>query len=468
VKPERRADEFAPRPPANPSSTREREGGARPASTERRADEFAPRPPANPSSTREREGKARPASTATATRCGQAPLSAAARERACALTADQLPAFVYDLDDLRAHARAVRAALPGGVEFYYAAKANPDPPLLRALRSVVDGFEVASGGELTHVSRTVPDSPLAFGGPGKTADELAAALDAGVSRLHVESVHELRMLAALAAGRGQPVDVLLRANPPVVVGDVALAMGGQPSPFGLDPAGLAEALAVLADQSHLRLRGLHAHLASGMAAGAHLSAVRALLDWARDWAAEHQIPLAELNIGGGMGVDYLTPDQRFDWASFGAGLGRLRAAPSSPLLRIEPGRSVSAYCGWYVTEVLDVKVSHGQSFAVLRGGTHHLRTPATKGHDQPFAVLPAARSGGHASAAFPRPSAHGPVTLVGQLCTPKDVLARQVPVTAISVGDRIAFALAGAYAWNISHHEFLMHPPPTFHYLSEG
>lgn len=396
---------------------------------------------------------------------GDAPLSAAARDHARALTPDQLPAFVYDLAELRAHASAVRAALPGGVELYYAAKANPDPPLLRALRPVVDGFEVASGGELAHVIRAAPDATLAFGGPGKTAGELTAALNAGVSRLHVESVHELRMLATLAAGRGQRVDVLLRANPPVVLGDVALAMGGKPSPFGLDPAGLTAALTVLAGQSHLRLRGLHAHLASGMAAPAQLSAARALLDWARDWAAAHDVQLAELNIGGGMGVDYLTPHQRFDWSSFGAGLGRLRTAPASPVLRIEPGRSISAYCGWYVTEVLDVKLSHGQAFAVLRGGTHHLRTPATKGHDQPFTVLPAAHRTGGASSAFPRPSARGPVTLVGQLCTPKDVLARQIPVSSIEVGDRVAFALAGAYGWNISHHDFLMHPPPTFHYL---
>ena len=57
------------------------------------------------------------------------------------------------------------------------------------------------------------------------------------------------------------------------------------------------------------------------------------------------------------------------------------------------------------------------------------------------------------------------MTIAGQLCTPKDVLAHQVPVERLRVGDRIAFAMAGAYAWNISHHEFLMHPHPTFHHL---
>jgi diaminopimelate decarboxylase len=121
---------------------------------------------------------------------------------------------------------------------------------------------------------------------------------------------------------------------------------------------------------------------------------------------------------------------------------------------------VTAYHGWYVTDVLDVKRTRGEAFAVLRGGTHHLRTPVTKGHDQPFAVLPRGLAG-H------RPAIEGAVTLVGQLCTPKDVFARRAPVERLRVGDVIAFGLAGAYAWNISHHDFLMHPKPDFYYLDE-
>jgi len=129
---------------------------------------------------------------------------------------------------------------------------------------------------------------------------------------------------------------------------------------------------------------------------------------------------------------------------------------------VEPGRAVTAYCGWYITRVLDVKRSHGQAFAVVAGGTHHLRTPAAKGHDQPFAVLPV----GSWPHDWTRPAAAAePVTIVGQLCTPKDVLAREVQVDRLRAGDLVAFGLAGAYAWNISHHGFLMHPEPGFHYV---
>ncbi|WP_431045167.1 type III PLP-dependent enzyme [Streptomyces sp. P1-3] len=390
---------------------------------------------------------------------------------AARLAADALPAYVYDLAELDAHAEAVRAALPPAVELYYAVKANPAPEILRTLAPHVTGYEIASGGELAHVHRAVPGLPLAFGGPGKTPAELRHALELGVHRVHVESESELRLLAdladALPYGRtGRAVDVLLRVNLPAGEGALdgaALAMGGRPSPFGLDPDRLTACLPLLAGRP-LRLRGIHAHLASGLDAPAQLALAERIAGWAQDLSDRHGLGLTEVNIGGGMHVDYARPTERFDWAAYGKGLAALADRHPGLTLRIEPGRSLTAYCGWYVTEVLDVRHSGGEAFAVLRGGTHHLRTPAAKQHDHPFRVLP--HDGWDHT--WPRPGVRDePVTLAGQLCTPKDILARRVPVTRLRAGDRVAFGLAGAYAWNISHHEFLMHPAPGFHYLGE-
>ncbi|MEV7123029.1 type III PLP-dependent enzyme [Kitasatospora griseola] len=386
--------------------------------------------------------------------------------RTAAAELTELPAYLYDLVALRAHAAEVRAALPDRVELYYAAKANPEAPILAALHGLVDGYEVSSGGELAHVHATVPDAPLAFGGPGKSPEEIAAALRLpAVRRWHVESERELRALAATA---DRPVDVLLRANLPVgdsTLDGAALAMGGRPTPFGMDPDRIEDCLALLASPGfeRLRLRGIHAHLASGLTAAEQLRVAERIVGWSADLAARHRLPLHEVNVGGGMAVDYGDPDARFDWPAFGEGLDRLLARhPGLTTLRIEPGRALTAHCGWYATEVLDVKHSHGEDFAVVRGGTHHLRTPATRGHSQPFTVLPV-EDWPHP---WPRPAAADTrVTVSGQLCTPKDVLATRAPVAELRAGDRLLFATAGAYAWNISHHEFLMHPRPAFHYL---
>ncbi|MEV6320312.1 hypothetical protein AB0M45_03795 [Nocardia sp. NPDC051787] len=298
-----------------------------------------------------------------------------------------------------------------------------------------------------------------------------AALDRGVHRIHVESVTELRMLADLAASRGAaaPVGVLLRVNLPLeyrALADSALAMGGRPTPFGLDPR---EADALAADLAHgrypgLRWYGVRAHLASGLDATDLVTVAESIVRWSMALARRHGVELAEVNVGGGMNVDYTAPGTRFDWESYGHGLARIAEAWPRLRLRIEPGLALTAYCGWYVTEVLDVKHSHGTEFVIIRGGTHHLRTPAAKAHDQPCVVLPD-DSWPHP---WPRAAAIRPTaTITGQLCTPKDVLASRVPVAGVRTGDRLAFGLAGAYAWNISHHDFLMHPAPGFHYVDD-
>ncbi|MGW0480208.1 alanine racemase [Nonomuraea sp. NPDC003214] len=371
------------------------------------------------------------------------------RVRAAALRlagAGGLPAYVYDLPGLAAHAADVRAAMGGTAEVFYAVKANPAAEILRTLRPYVDGFEVASGGELAHVREVAPDARIAFSGPGKTPAELALALEAGVERLHVESPRELARLIELAGPRG--ADVLLRANP-------GLPGEGAATPFGMDPSGLAACLPLLADAPRIRVHGLHTHLTWAREDAAGLARLAAeVARWALGWIGAHlpHLTAPELDLGGGMGVDYAAPDERFGWEAYSGALSRLGGAR----LRIEPGRALTAYDGWYVTDVLDVKRNHGRDYAVLRGGTHHLRTPVARGHDQPFTVIHRESAG---------PALTGRATLVGQLCTPKDVLHRDAPVTGLRPGDLIAFGLAGAYAWNLSHHDFLMHPHPGLHYL---
>ncbi|HKN96307.1 MAG TPA: type III PLP-dependent enzyme, partial [Pseudonocardiaceae bacterium] len=380
---------------------------------------------------------------------GRAVIPPAVAGHVAGLPDDQLPAYVYDLAGLREHATAIRAALRD-VEWYYAVKANPAAPILRTLAGLVDGFEVASGGELAHVRSVVPDVPVAFGGPAKTDTELAAAVGAGVHRIHVESVHELRRLAAF----GRPAEVLLRVNLALPTGAAVLTMGGRPSQFGIDPGELDECLAVLRDAPALTWHGIHAHLASGLGAADQVRLASAVADWAVRHGA------AEVNVGGGMAVDYTDPAARYDWPALGAGLRQI-AERTGVRLRVEPGRAVTAHHGWYAASVVDVRRSHGETFALVSGGTHHLRTPVAKGHDQPFGVL-ATRW----DRPWPRPGVTGaPVTVAGQLCTPKDVLASRVPVARLMAGDRVVFGMAGAYAWDISHHDFLMHPRPTFHYL---
>jgi diaminopimelate decarboxylase len=260
----------------------------------------------------------------------------------------------------------------------------------------------------------------------------------------VESRHELTRLSAAAQRAGTVAKVLFRVNIPGAPAGV-LTMGGLPSPFGMDPAEADTCATDLPTLPGIEFRGIHAHLGSGLDPEPCAAQGIAVIGWAQDYARRHRLPLREINIGGGMAVDYRRPHHRFDWHDYA-----IRLPDNGTVVRIEPGRALTAYSGWYATRILDLKRSHGEWFAICAGGTHHLRTPAAKGHDQPLTVFPMGGNG-----------TDEPVTYVGQLCTPKDVLARNVHSGHVARGDLVVFALAGAYAYNISHRDFLMHPPPA-------
>lgn len=357
---------------------------------------------------------------------------------------EPLAAFVYDLGALRAHCRRLRGALPAGVELFYAIKANSELPLLEVIEQELHGFEVASGGELALLHEHFPTTPVLFGGPGKTDSELRQALAHPVEILHVESLWELERL------RGARADVLLRVNPALEhAEDSPMLMAGRPSPFGMEPADLPRAFELL-QGTELRCLGFHLHTRSlQLDAANHLQLLEAYFALARTWG-----PLTQLNVGGGIGVNYRRPAEQFPWEAFCAAL----RPPPDVLVRFECGRFVTAFCGYYAMEVLDLKRSHGEVFAVCRGGTHHFRLPAAQGHSHPFEVLPGRRRG--------RVMTNLALNVVGQLCTPKDRLATGAPVDEVGIGDLLVFPLAGAYGWNISHQQFLRHPPPAVVYLS--
>ncbi|TDV70452.1 type III PLP-dependent enzyme [Pseudomonas sp. LP_7_YM] len=388
----------------------------------------------------------------------------AAIKEARALEADPLATFIYDLDALKQHVGDVMAALPAGVELYYAIKANSEALMLETLAPLVNGFEISSGGEIERVMACPTRKPYVFSGPGKLDSDLRSALLNKVEAIHLESLNEIARLQRLAeeAGRVQPV--FLRINPQLPAAQSSkLAMAGTATPFGIDEADLAEAVRCVDNASHLTLMGLHVHAMSHqLSVERHEQLLDFYLQRWQKWKALARYPeqLTHFNVGGGIGVDYLTP-QRFDWQRFCRYLEtRLGEQRDAPILRFEPGRFISAYCGYYVIEVLDSKTSHGEQFLVCRGGTHQFRLPVAQSHDHPLIHLP----GVPPTAA----SAEQAYTVVGQLCTPKDILSRRQPLKGVNIGDLLVLPLAGAYGYNISHADFLCHPRPSQHFVRNG
>jgi diaminopimelate decarboxylase len=196
-------------------------------------------------------------------------------------------------------------------------------------------------------------------------------------------------------------------------------------------------------------------VSNNLDAAAHARYVVEALRWSAGAAARLGLRLEYVNVGGGFGVDY-TGDARFDLGALRAGLATADV-PAGVTVAFEPGRYLVAAAGWYAAEVLDLKCTHGRWFAVLRGGTHHFRLPAAWGYSHPFTVLPVEEW----PYPFARPEVRdAAVDVVGELCTPRDVLARDRRVGRLRAGDVLVFGNAGGYGWDISHHDFLRHQYP--------
>jgi diaminopimelate decarboxylase len=361
--------------------------------------------------------------------------------------------YLYDLTTLTEHITAVTQALPANVQLLYAMKANPHPDIVATAARHCHGIEIASGGELAIAQAADPDR-LIFGGPAKTDRELHAALHAGIpTTINVESRHELRRLDRLAHAEDVTIDIALRVNRRAATPHGSHKMTGTATPFGIDITQLPQAIALAKSLPHIRLRGLHLHAVSNnLHADAHADYIRDCLRFARATARRHGLTWDTINVGGGIGVD-MTGRRQFDFPRFA---DRLRRFDTTGLV-IEPGRYLAAGCGWYAAEVLDLKRNHGRNFAVLRGGTHHFRLPAAWGYHHPAYVH-------HVDEwPYPWPRAeltHTTVDVAGELCTPRDILSRDVPVTRLRIGDVLVFPHTGAYGWTISHHDFLSHPHP--------
>ncbi|WP_336758917.1 type III PLP-dependent enzyme [Paenibacillus sp. USHLN196] len=412
-------------------------------------------------------------------------------------------AYVYDLAGIQEQVRQMLDSMPRNTQLFYAIKANPDPSIIEALLPLVKGFEVASIGELLKVRAVSREVPILFGGPGKKESELRLAIEHGVSYIHVESLLELRRIIAIAKERAmeqeqvqesrqkqeweqnpghepkhkqqqeqaQEVRILLRINlRSSTLPRTKIVMGGGPSPFGIDEEAVEEAIELIRVEGAgvVRLSGFHFHsLSNNMDARLHAEMIELYLQKVEQWQQQYDLPVEVVNAGGGFGVTY-DGSPGFDWPLFTSLLeqseARQRLVSRGGQLYFESGRLLVADHGYYAAEVTDIKTSHDQYFAVLRGGTHHNRLPASWGHNHPFQIMATDRW----KHSFARPEVRDRrVHVVGELCTPKDRLHSDAEVALLRVGDIILFEKSGAYCWTISHHDFLGHPHPAFHYLTE-
>jgi diaminopimelate decarboxylase len=368
------------------------------------------------------------------------------------------PAFLYSRALIERRVANLRAALPAALKINYAVKANPYQPILALLKNLVDGFDIASAGELAMVQAAgVDPRQVSFAGPGKDDGELAAAISTGVT-LNIESAGELDRALLIARRAERTLRAALRVNPDFTLRGSGMKMGGGAKPFGIDAAAIPQTARKLLASGAADLRGLHIFTGSqALEADAVIAMQRAVLDLAQELALEIGQPLPMLNMGGGFGVPYFPGDAPLDIDAVGSALAEALSDLPSELrntaLHIELGRYLVAEAGVYVTRIIDRKVSHGQVFLVTDGGLHHqLAASGNFGtvvrRNYPISI---------ATRCDEEPSEVASV--VGRLCTPLDRLADNGWFQRAGPGDLVAVFCAGAYGASASPMHFLGHGP---------
>lgn len=366
------------------------------------------------------------------------------------------PFYAYDRSLLRARVAELRAVLPPEVELHYAMKANPMPAVVACMAGLVNGIDVASGGELKVALDAGADpADISFAGPGKRDAELRQALAAGVL-VNVESARELTVLAALQQQLGLQARVALRVNPDFELKGSGMKMGGGPKPFGIDADQIPPLLARIGAEN-LGFEGFQVFAGSqNLRADTLCEAQQKSYALALRLAADAPAPVRFLNLGGGFGIPYFPGDKPLDLAPIGANLAdiaqRARADLPQARLVLELGRYLVGEAGIYVARVLDRKVSGGQVFLVVDGGMHHhLAASGNFGQvlrrNYPVTIVTRSRS-----------EARETASVVGPLCTPLDLLADRMDLPVAEVGDLVVVYQSGAYGASASPQAFLGHP----------
>ncbi len=366
------------------------------------------------------------------------------------------PFYAYDRQVITQRLAELRRHMPPELKIHYALKANPMPAVVQHLAGMVDGFDLASAGEMkTALDTPLPAEHISMAGPGKRPAELAQAIAAGIT-LNAESAHELATIAQQAEHLGIRPRVALRINPAFELKASGMKMGGGAKPFGIDEEQIPEVLNRCRELD-VDFQGFHIYSGSqNLKAEAVIEAQEKSIALALRLSEQCPGPIKKLNIGGGYGIPYFPGETRLNTEAVGealqAPLNQFKAAQPHAEVVIELGRYLVGEAGIYVCQVIDKKVSRGQVFLVVDGGLHHHLAASGNFGQVIRKNYPVAIGNNMAGQALET------VNIVGPLCTPLDILADKMRLPVAEIGDLVVVYQSGAYGYTASPRDFLSQP----------
>jgi diaminopimelate decarboxylase len=351
------------------------------------------------------------------------------------------PCYVYSRATLERHYRAYEKALADQPSLIcFAVKANSNLAVLDVLARLGAGFDIVSGGELQRVLRAGGDpKKTIFSGLGKTEEEIRFALEVGIYCFNVESEAELERISRIATAAGVVAPISLRVNPDVDAGTHPyISTGLKENKFGIASGAALGVYRHAATLPGIELVGIDCHIGSQLTSIApFLDAIDRLLAMVDALAAEG-IHLKHFDMGGGLGVPYDGEEPPLPDELIAAVRGRF--ASRNLTLMVEPGRSIAANAGVFVTRVEYIKCNEHKNFAIVDGAMNDLLRPALYGAWQK--IIPVELN---ADKSCPELQ----FDVVGPVCESGDFLGKDRPLK-ITAGDLLAVRSAGAYGFVMS------------------
>lgn len=350
------------------------------------------------------------------------------------------PFYYYDLNLLKKTIKMVKeeAAKNENFHVHYAIKANANKRILSVISESQLGADCVSGGEVqAAIDAGFPADKIVFAGVGKSDWEICLALEKGISCFNVESLPELDVINQLAEARGVKATIAFRVNPNVDAHTHAkITTGLNENKFGIAMEDLIPAIKHAQNLSSVVFSGLHFHIGSQiLQLGAYKSLCHRINEL-QDELERNNISCATINVGGGLGINYVDPDSEpvpAFTAYFKIFADYLKLRPGQSL-HFELGRSIVAQCGSLIAKTLYVKQGHSKKFVIVDAGFTELIRPAMYGAHHFIENLSA--EGKNICDTY---------DVVGPICESSDVFEQNIHLPVCKRGDLIAFRSAGAY-----------------------
>lgn len=368
----------------------------------------------------------------------------------------QTPLYIYDQEAIKLRVKSLRDSFPPSIKIHYAIKANPMPEVVNLFSSLVDGFDLASGGELEVALRTKMDvRNISIAGPGKSRAELLLAVKSGIV-INIESFREIEELKKIQNEISVQPKVAVRINPDFELLGSGMRMGGGSKQFGIDSELVPQAIQKIVENK-FSFMGFHIYSGSqNLNCNSIIDAQNKSFEMVLNFCTSLKISCQFLNLGGGFGIPYFAGEKVLELAPISKNLFQLaenakKQLPKTDLI-IELGRYLVGEAGIYICQVVDKKVSRGKTFLITNGGLHHhLAATGNFGRiiRKPYPMVIGNKL---------NESVREEVSIVGPLCTPLDTFADKIMLPKAEIGDYVVLFQSGAYGATASPQLFLSQP----------